>query len=118
MGEGPAHMTTVDAKTGNGAGALAEGEAAERTIEREIDALRDQLDGIVGELDRRRHEAFDVRLQLRRHRTAVATVGVVAAALVVSGFVAWRNARRRQDRLLVHLGRLVVAAGQRAARSA
>jgi len=114
MGEATVDVTD----TGDGAAAEAGGEATERAIEQDIDRLRDQLDGMVGELDRRRHEVFDVRLQLRRHGTAVATVGVVAAVLVVGGFVAWRNARRRQDQLLVHLGRLVVAAGQRAVRSA
>ena len=114
MGEATVDVTD----TGDGAAAQAPGEATERAIEHDIDRLRDQLDGMVGELDRRRHEVFDVRLQLRRHGTAVATVGVVAAVLVVGGFVAWRNARRRQDQLLVHLGRLVVAAGQRAVRSA
>ena len=117
MGEGTAHVTDIPPKTGDGATA-SQGEAVERAIEHDIDRLRGQLDGMVGELDRRRHEAFDVRLQLRRHGTAVATIGVVGAVLVVGGFVAWRNARRRQDQLLVHLGRLVVAAGRRAARSA
>ena len=114
MGEATVDVTD----TGDGAATEAGGEATERAIEQDIDRLRDQLDGMVGELDRRRHEAFDVRLQLRRHATAVATVGVVGAVLVVGGFVAWRNARRRQDQLLVHLGRLVVAAGRRAARAA
>ena len=118
MGEGTAHVTAVDATGGNGPAAPTDGEATEQAIERDIDRLRGRLDGMVGELDRRRHEALDVRLQLRRHATAVATVGVVAAVIVVGGFVAWRNARRRQDRLLVHLGQLVVAAGRRAARSA
>ena len=118
MGEGTAHVTTVDAKAGDGTATPADGEATERAIEHDIDRLRDRLDGMVGELDRRRHEALDVRLQLRRHGTAVATVGVVATVLVIGGFVAWRNARRRQDQLLVHLGRLVVAAGRRAARAA
>jgi hypothetical protein len=118
MGEGTAHVTAVDAKPGDGAAAPAEGEAAERAIEQEIEGLRGRLDGVVGELDRRRHEALDVRLQVRRHSTAVATVGVVAAVLVVGSFVAWRNARRRQDRLLVHLGRLIVDAGRRVARPA
>jgi len=117
MGEATADVTDTSATRGDGAPGQS-GEATERAIEGEIDRLRDQLDGMVGELDRRRHEVFDVRLQLRRHGTAVATIGVVATVLVVGGFVAWRNARRRQDQLLVHLGQLVVAAGRRAARSA
>ena len=114
MGEGTVDVTANTPARGDGA----EGEATERAIEHDIDRLRDRLDGMVGELDRRRQEAFDVRLQLRRHSTAVTTAGVVAGVLVVAGFVAWRNARRRQNQLLVHLGQLVVAAGRRAARSA
>jgi hypothetical protein len=114
MGEGTIDVTATPAERGDGA----KGEAVERAIERDIDHLRDRLDGMVSELDRRRHEAFDVRLQLRRHATAVATVGVVGAVLLVGGFVAWRNARRRQNQLLIHLGQFIVAAGRRAARSA
>jgi hypothetical protein len=91
----------------NGANAEpTDGEAAERAIEHEIGHLRGELDGIVSELDRRRHEAFDVRLQLRRHRTAVAAAGAVALVIAVGGFVAWRNSRRRQGQLLVRLQNL------------
>ena len=99
-------MTTgeaADRKNGSG-------EATERALESEITGLRDDLDAMVGELDRRRHEAFDVRLQLRRHAGVVAAVGGVAVVLVVAGFAAWTASRRRQERLLVrlqNLGRVV-----------
>jgi hypothetical protein len=96
----------VDERTNGATARPTDGEAAERVIEREIGDLRQDLDGIVNELDRRRHEAFDVRLQLRRHRTAVVTAGAVAALIAVGGFIAWRNARLRQDRLTVRLQNL------------
>jgi hypothetical protein len=67
---------------------------ASARIEREIGSLRTEIAELVGELDRRRREAFDVRLQLRRHPVAVAVAGVALAALL-GGTVA----------LLVHDGR-------------
>jgi hypothetical protein len=66
-------------------------------VEGEIDSLRADLTGLVGELDRRRHEAFDVRLQLRRHPVAAA-VAVAAAALVVGGALAVLVHTRRERR--------------------
>lgn len=63
----------------------------------EIDVLRHELGGLVAELDRRRHEAFDVRLQLSRHPVLVATVATLAALLVGAGIaVVVRNERRRR----------------------
>ena len=82
------------------------GERAERALESDIERLRGELDGMVGELDRRRHEAFDLRLQLRRHAGVVATVGGVAIGVAIAGIAAWASARRRQDRLLVRLQNL------------
>ena len=63
----------------------------------EIDVLRHELGGLVAELDRRRHEALDLRLQLRRHPVLAATVATVAALLVGGAIaVAVRNAERRR----------------------
>jgi hypothetical protein len=85
---------------GNGA------EETERELEAEIEGLRGELDGMVDELDRRRHEAFDVRLQLRRHAGLVAAVGAGALLLTVFGIAAWTSSRRRQDLLHVRLQNL------------
>jgi hypothetical protein len=75
----------------------------------EIAAVRGELDVLVAELDRRRHEALDLRLHIRRHApgialTAIAFVGAAAAFVWVG---AWR-ARRRQ-RLVARAGRLRLA---------
>jgi hypothetical protein len=80
----------------------------------EIDVLRHELGGLVTELDRRRHEALDLRLQVRRHPVLVATV-VTVTALLVGGAVALvvREARerkrpaRRAREIRDALGRLV-----------
>lgn len=63
----------------------------------EIEALRGELGGLVEELDRRRHEAFDLGLQARRHPVAIA-VAATAAALVVGGLLAYAARDRRRRR--------------------
>ena len=73
---------------------------AEETVGRvsgEIVAHRGELGVLVAELDRRRHEAFDLRLQARRHPVAVA-VAVATLALAVGGLVALAVAARRHRR--------------------
>ena len=61
---------------------------------RETAAVRRELDGLVSELDRRRHLAFDWRRQLRRHGRAVALVstGIVA----IAGLIAVTSIARRR----------------------
>lgn len=63
----------------------------------EIESLRHELGGLVGELDRRRREAFDFRLQVRRHPVAIA-LAATAAALAVGGLVAFAVRERRRRR--------------------
>ena len=80
----------------------------------EIDVLRHELGGMVAELDRRRHEALDLRRQVRRHPVLVATV-VTVGALLVGGAVALiarvararRKPTRRARDIRDALGRLV-----------
>jgi hypothetical protein len=72
----------------------------------DIDRLRGELGRLISELDRRRHEALDVRLQLRRHPLAAA-VAVSAAALVLGGLVAVAVRRRRRRRSPLHRAREV-----------
>ena len=72
----------------------------------EVAHARDELDVLLGELDRRRHEVLDVPLQLRRHALG-AGLTVVAFGLVAAGSVwltVWR--RRRRARLGARFGRL------------
>jgi len=79
--------------------------APERVVS-DIDRLRGELGRLVSELDRRRHEAFDVKLQIRKHPLA-AVLAVSAAALVVGGLVAIAVRRRRRERGPVHRAREV-----------
>ena len=90
MGEGAARVTTVEI-------AGADGRDRSEQIEGEIEAIRTDLDGLVGELDRRRHEAFDWRLQARRHRRSLwIAAGVVGVS--VFGYAGLRARRRRLAR--------------------
>jgi len=72
----------------------------------EIAAVRQDLDMLLAEADRRRHEVMDVRLQLRRHTATAALTGMVTlggvAAIVRLG-VRWRRQRKR---LSARAGRL------------
>jgi len=77
-----------------------------RQLEGEIAVLRDELTGLAVELDRRRHELTDFKLQARRHVLGVTLTG---ASLLASaaGFVwlsVWRSRRRSQA--TARIGRL------------
>jgi hypothetical protein len=68
-----------------------------RQLEGEIAMLRNELGGLVAELDRRRHEFTDVKRQAKRHAVGAALMGVGLLASA-AGFVwlgAWRARRRR-----------------------
>lgn len=82
---------------GEGTVGVVEEKKPAREIEREIEHLRTRLDRSLAELDRRRHELTDVRLQLRRHPQVFIGAGA-AVALVVGGigFALWRSHRREE----------------------
>jgi hypothetical protein len=59
---------------------------AVRLLGAEIAELREELGGLVTELDRRRHDLLDVKLQFRRHVfgatvTAVTLIGAIAGVI-------------------------------------
>ena len=84
-----------------------------RKLEKEIEHLRTRLDRSLAELDRRRHELTDVKLQLRRHPQVAVGAGVVLLALaggVVFGV--WRAHKREElpakaRRIRIAIGRAV-----------
>jgi hypothetical protein len=77
-----------------------------RGIEAEVDAVRNELTTLVAELDRRRHELFDVKLQLRRHVLPVVVTTLVGSAALAAA-VALGVRRSRQRRTLPARGRRV-----------
>jgi hypothetical protein len=62
-----------------------------RALEKEIEHLRTRLDRSLAEVDRRRHELTDLRLQVRKHPGVVAgAAGVVVLLLGGVAFAVWR----------------------------
>lgn len=90
----------------NGAGGDADSpRETVRLLEGQITALREELGELVAELDRRRHEALDVKLQVRRHARGI-TLTSVALVGAAAGFV-WLNVwlSRRRQRFGARVGR-------------
>jgi hypothetical protein len=84
-----------------------------REIELEIDHLRARLDRSLAELDRRRRELIDVKLQIRKHPGVFLGAGGVALFMVGGvAFAVWRSRRREElpekaKRLRAAVGRAV-----------
>jgi hypothetical protein len=73
---------------------------------KQVDMLRNDLDRIVGELDVRRHEALDWKLQLKKHWVPLAIaagslLAIIGASIGLSVYV-----KRRRDRPMNKLKRL------------
>jgi hypothetical protein len=73
-------------------------------LEQDVDRIRNNIGALIGELNQRRHEVFDLKLQFRRHRrgfvlVAVAVVGSIAGgiAFVLSR---WRHRHSLAGRAL------------------
>ena len=103
MGEGTARVGTSTANR------MADDQAPRaraETLGSEIAVVRNELDRLVAELDRRRHSAFDVRRQLGRHAFGLTLTGL-ALATTAAGAV-WLKVRRqsRRARLPAQAGRL------------
>jgi hypothetical protein len=104
MGEGTTRIDDTSTARNNGR-TLAAPEAT-KALEAEIAVVREELGELVAEMDRRRHEALDIRRHLRRHAVEITltTIGLVGAA---TGFVwlgMWRA--RRRERLTSQADRL------------
>jgi hypothetical protein len=97
-------------KEGNG---TASEPRAPREIERDIEHLRTRLDRSLAELDRRRHELTDVKLQMRRHPVVFIGAGAVVVLLLGGvGFAIYRSHKREEipqkaKRLRIAIGRAV-----------
>ncbi|HEY2030131.1 MAG TPA: hypothetical protein VGH20_13080 [Myxococcales bacterium] len=68
-----------------------------REIEREIEDVRTRLDKSLAELDRRRHELTDVKLQIQRHPEVLYIAGGVAVLLLGGVYLAVRRAQKREE---------------------
>jgi len=88
-------------------------EADARVLERNIDEMRDHLSELLNELNRRRRDAMNIRLQMQRRPvavvlTAVAVVGAIAG-IVALAITRWHHRRSllgRADRMRLALRRI------------
>jgi len=66
-------------------------------LERDVDRIRTNIGELIRELNHRRHEAFDLKLQFQRHAARVILAGAAMFA-VLAGALAVAVARRRRRR--------------------
>lgn len=74
-------------------------------VEHEVETIQRNLGGLVGELDHRRKELFDLKLQLRRHAVPLIVVGSALLALLAAGVTTLIVRRRRRRTLRARAGR-------------
>ena len=73
-------------------------EARAERLQHEIESVRENLGGLVSELDHRRHEAFDVGLQLRQHAVPLIIAGTALLGVTAGGVtLAIRRSRARNS---------------------
>ena len=89
MGEGTNRVSTDQRTDG-------EPRKVTRELESEITEVRSRLDRSLAELDRRRHELTDVRLQVKRHPMVAIGAGVAVVAILGGVAYAVWAARQRQ----------------------
>jgi hypothetical protein len=110
----------VSSSNGHGGAKSAQGADSESArLRADIDATHERLEGLLGELDRRRREAFDVRLQMRRHPVAFGIGAAIALGALGGGttlaVMRIRRRRRLQRSPSARLARLWQISGRRSA---
>ena len=74
-------------------------------VEHEVEAIQRNLGGLVGELDHRRKELLDLKLQVRRHAVPLMVAGGALLALIAAGVVAVVVRKRRRRTLRARANR-------------
>jgi hypothetical protein len=77
-----------------------------KALQEDVEEIRDDLTGLVNELDRRRHDFFDVKGQMSRHALALALAGLGVVGLIAGGWALAARRRRRREALSSRVGRL------------
>jgi hypothetical protein len=103
MGEGVAPVVATDR----------EGTRVQ-TLSQEIARMRIRLTAVASELDRRRHNATDVKHRAREHAGAVAAGALVLAAIVATPVL---KVRRRRQRRWAHQGVTLIDRARRLGRA-
>jgi uncharacterized membrane protein YecN with MAPEG domain len=103
MGEGVARVVATDRT-----------DTRVRTLSEEIARMRIRLTAVLTELDRRRHNATDVKHLAREHASAVAAGALVLAAVVATPVL---KVRRRRQRWWAHQGVTLIDRARRLGRA-
>jgi|SRR5690349_15780025 hypothetical protein len=103
MGEGVARVVAADREA-----------TWVRTLSQEIARIRIRLNAVLTELDRRRHNATDVKHRAREHAGAVAAGALVLVAIAATPVL---KVRRRRQRQWTHQGVTLIARARRLGRA-
>jgi hypothetical protein len=85
------------------------GSAEPEIIEREVEEIRDNISGIVGELDRRGHRLVDWRSHLRKNALLLGALSA-GCLLGLSATIAVERAKRRRRRTPIEKARRLYVA--------
>ena len=75
-------------------------------LQREIETIRDNIGGLVSEIDHRRHDLFNVKSQLTRHAMWLAIGGVALVAAAAGGVLLARHRARGRQSLPARTARI------------
>jgi hypothetical protein len=75
-------------------------------LQQEIAEIRDNIGGLVSELDHRRHDIFDVGSQVRRHGLSLALGGLALVGLAAGGVLLARRRVRARRSVPVRVARI------------
>jgi hypothetical protein len=78
-------------------------------LQHDIEDIRENIGGLVTELDHRRHDAFNVKRQIRRHGPWLALGGLALVGLIAGGTLLARRRARARRRLPVRAARVAQA---------
>jgi len=97
-----------------GLGSASRSDDAERAaeLEQEIESIRGNLDGLVAELDHRRHRLSPVRVAREHPLLAVIAGGVTLVGLETAGALIYKARARKQPSWLERSQRLASALGR------
>jgi len=77
-----------------------------KVLQHDVEEIRGDLTSLVNELDRRRHNFFDVKRQMSRHALALVLAGVGVVGLAAGAWALAAYRRRRREAVGPRLMRL------------
>ena len=78
-------------------------------LQREIETIRENIGGLVSEIDHRRHDLFNVGSKLRKHGMSLAIGGVALISVAAGGLLLARHRARVRQSLPARAARIKAA---------